>query len=118
MKHPSLVIILAGLASTAAWVMSPYVTGHQEPWDADGFYYIATLAVGGLASGLLAPKPLWAHYAGSVSGQVIYELLFLELGPLLVVGFVFLLVYSLLFVGGAFLGSSIRLRFSDRTFAD
>lgn len=72
-------------------------------------YYVASLIVGGLISGLSIPKPLWAHYTGSVVGQMLYELIFLPIGPLFVLGLGFLLGYLLLFLFGAFVGSRVRL---------
>lgn len=116
MKHPTIsTIIIGALLSAAVWAISPWATGHKEPWDANGLFYIASLIGGGFVSGLLTPKPLWAQYVGSVSGQLIYELLFLRIGPLFVLGAGFLLGYSFLFLIGAFLGSRVRLFFSKRT---
>ena len=118
MKYPAiLTVIVATVISAAIWFLSPYVTGYREPWDAAGLYYVVSLVVGGLVSGLLAPKPVWAHYMGSVSGQLAYELLFLQLDALFVVGLGFLLVYSLLFLFGAFLGSRVRIRLNGRVSA-
>lgn len=105
-------LVVAGLASAAIWALSSWVTGQKEPWDADGFYYFVSLLVAGLISGAIAPRPLWAQYAGSVAGQAIYELLFLKIGPLFVLGLGFLLVYSLLFLAGALAGSRVRLYFT------
>lgn len=104
--------VLAALIGAAVWALSPWITGHQEPWDAENLYYVGALLGGGLLSGLAIPKPLWAHYAGSVLGQLIYTLIFLPLGPLFVLGAGFLLVYSLLFLMGALAGSWIRCRVS------
>lgn len=103
---------VAASISAAVWALSPWATGHNEPWDAESLYYVAALFAGGLISGALIPKPLWAHYVGSVSGQVVYELLFLKVGPLFVLGIGFLLGYSLLFLSGAFVGSRARLHFT------
>jgi hypothetical protein len=103
---------VAASIGAAVWALSPWATGHNEPWDAESLYYVAALLAGGLISGALMPRPLWAHYVGSVSGQLIYELLFLKIGPLFIVGAGFLLAYSLLFLAGAFAGSRARLRFT------
>lgn len=100
--------VLAALIGAAVWALSPWITGHREPWDAENLYYVGALLGGGLLSGLAIPKPLWAHYAGSVLGQLIYTLVFLPVGPLLVLGAGFLLVYSLLFLAGALAGSLAR----------
>ena len=102
----------AGLASAARWALSSWVTGHPEPWDADGLYYFVSLLAAGLISGAIAPRSLWAQYAGSVAGQAIYELLFLKIGPLFILGLGFLLGYSLLFLAGAYAGSRARNYFT------
>ena len=104
---------VAASISAAVWALSPWATGHNEPWDADSLYYVAALFGGGLISGALIAKPLWAHYVGGVSGQVIYELLFIRIGPLFIVGVGFLLAYSLIFLAGAFVGSRARLHFTQ-----
>jgi len=113
-RRAALAIIFAAIISAAIWASSPWLTGHKEPWDAESLFYVGSLFVGGLVSGLLIPKPLWAQYAGSVVGQVIYELLFLQIGPLFVLGVGFLLGYSLLFLAGALVGSRVRLHFGAR----
>jgi hypothetical protein len=96
------------------WFLSPWVTGHKEPWDADGIFYFGALVVTGLIAGAISPKPLWAHYFGSFIGQLGYELLFLKVGPLVVVGAGFLLAYCLLFVAAAFAAGWIRAFFSGQ----
>ena len=106
--------LVAALAGAAVWALSPLMTGHAEPWDAESIYYIAALILAGLLSGLIAPKPLWVLYIGSIFGQLLYQLLFLTLGPLIAVGLVFLLVLSLIFLGGAYVGSRVRNRFGNR----
>ena len=109
-----LAMLIAVLVGAAVWVLSPWATGHAEPWDAPGYYYHAALVLGGILSGLTIPKPLWAHYLGSVLGQFLYQLVFLQIGPLFVIGVAFLLGYSLLFLGGALLGSRIRTGLGGR----
>ena len=115
MKSPAIfAILIAGVVGAAVWVLSPWATGHAEPWDAQGYYYQAALVFGGILSGLVIPKPLWAHYLGSILGQFLYQLVFLELGPLIVIGAAFLLGYSLLFLGGALAGSRARTSWAGR----
>ena len=111
-SRPLIAAVVAASISAAVWALSLWITGHNEPWDAESLYFVAALFAGGLISGALVPKPLWAHYVGSVSGQVIYELLFLKVGPLLVLGIAFLLGYSLFFLTGAFVGSRTHLHFT------
>ncbi len=106
--------LLSAAASALIWALSPLFTGHPEPWDADSPYYVAALAGTGLISGAVTPKPLWAHYAGAVLGQVAYEAAVLEIGPLFVIGALFLLGYSLIFLFFVVLASFVRLRWSAR----
>ena len=101
-------VVSAGLGA-AIWAISPWVTGRTEPWDSEGVFYLASLIVGGFVSGLVIPKPLWGHYVGSVVGQLGFELLYLKLGALLLLGVVFMLGYSLIFLAGAIVGSYVRL---------
>jgi hypothetical protein len=98
------------VASALVWALSPFLVGHREPWDADGYFYVLSLAVSGSFAGLLVPRPLWAHYAGALVGQLGYELLFLRVGPLFVLGAAFLLGYSLIFAAAAALAGHLRTR--------
>lgn len=105
--------LTASAAAFVVWALSPSLTGFQEPWDAPGVYYYAALFVAGTVSGFIADKPLWAHYVGSIFGQFLYGLLFLTMGPLAAVGLVFLVVWSVIFLGGAYLGARLRSYFSS-----
>jgi len=101
--------LIAALAGAAIWALSPLLTGQAEPWDA-GLYYSGALLAAGLFSGVAVPKPLWAHYLGGLVGQALYLLLFLPPSPLMAVGLVFLLVWSLLLLVGACAGARVRMR--------
>ena len=104
-------LIISALASVSIWLLTPVLTSHREPWDADGSFYIVALVIAGAVAGALAPKPLWAHYVGSFAGQLGYELIFLHVGPLVVVGAVFLLVYCAVFSMAAALAAVFRRQF-------
>ncbi len=109
MRRSSLLAFLvASAAAFIVWALSPWFTGYPEPWDATGIYYYVALLALGTASGLIAGKPLWAQYVGGVFGQLLYGLLFLPLGPLAAVGLLFLAMWSLLFLAGAYVGSRVR----------
>jgi hypothetical protein len=108
--------LVALVASALVWGLSPLITGHLEPWDADGLYYVGVLAVTGIVAGSLFPRPLWAHYLGSVVGQLTYELIFLKLGPLFLIGIVFLLGYSVVFLVAAAIAARLRVYFTRLTF--
>lgn len=107
-KHIVINLTLAAVAGAGIWALSPSVTGHLEPWDAEGVYYPATLFVAGLVLGAIGPRAIWTRAAGIVLGQLLYMLVFLPIGPLLLLGVVFLTVYSLLTLGGAGIGSIFR----------
>jgi hypothetical protein len=101
------ILVAAGL-SALVWTLSVPFTGLREPWDAEGPYYLVALAVLGAASGALVPRPLWGHYIGAVAGQAIYQLLFLNIGPLFILGLLFLLGYSGVFAGAAAMAGLVR----------
>jgi len=102
-----LTLIVSAIAGAAVWAFSPHFVGTAEPWDA-GLYYYAALFIAGCASGLISPRPFWAHYVGGILGQTVYAVAFLPLGPLAGFGLLFMLVYSLPFVVGAALGLCVR----------
>ena len=118
MRRTALITLLtAAVIGASIWAISPWASGSKEPWDAESLFYVAALLLGGLLSGLVSPAPLWAHYAGAVAGQIAYELVFIALDPLMLVGVAFLLAYSTVFLGGAALGSMARIRISSRATA-
>ena len=99
---------VAAVAAGLVWAFSMSATGTSEPWDAEGGYYFGALLLAGVVSGFLAPKPLWGVYLGALLGQVAYQLIFLNIGPLVGVGFVFLLFYTLVFLAGAAASGALR----------
>ena len=100
--------LISAVAGIVVWVLSPWLTGQHEPWDAEGFYYVIALLVAGAATGFLSPRPFWAHYLGGLSGQLLYILLTIGVDPLLLVGVIFLLIYTLLFLAGAAVTAQLR----------
>ena len=112
-RSGAVTFLIASVASALIWVVSPFLTGHAEPWDAPVLFYFGALAIAGFIAGAIAPKPLWVHYSGAVVGQLTYELLFLKLGPLVVLGAVFLLGYSVIFLVAAMVGGRVRQRDSS-----
>lgn len=99
--------VAAGLGA-AIWALSFPLTGHAEPWDSPGPYYPVALLVAGAASGMLVPKKPWAHYLGAVLGQAAYEVAFLKMGALFVLGLAFLAAYSIIFFLAAAIAVSRR----------
>jgi hypothetical protein len=114
MSRAVLAILLAAGLSAVIWALSIPLTGKAEPWDADSPYYLVALAVAGIVSGVVIPKHLWAHYVGGIIGQAAYGLAFLKVGPLFVVGLLFLAVYSVIFFGAAAIASSFRKERSNK----
>jgi hypothetical protein len=111
-NRTGLAFMTAAVTSALVWAASPWLTGQREPWDAEFPFYLALLVAGAVTGGLV-PKPLWAHYLGSFLGQLTYEIIFLKIGPLFVLGAVFLLGYSLVFLAAASFMGYIRLRFKN-----
>lgn len=106
-------VVVSAALSAAIWALSATVTGQDEPWDAETPYYFIALMIAGALSGALIPKHLWAHYVGAVLGQAAYEVAFLKLGPLFILGLVFLAGFSIIFVVAAAVGGSLRRRLNS-----
>jgi hypothetical protein len=104
---------VSAVAGALAWALSPLLTGQREPWDVGGLFYVFALIVAGSSAGLLTPKPLWAHYLGALFGQLAYEVVFLRIGPLFIVGIAFLIAYSLIFVVAAAVAGYLRVRLAS-----
>ena len=102
--------MLAAAASALIWVVSPWLVGHREPWDASELFYVVALALAGASAGFVSPRPLWAHYLGAVVGQLCYEVFVLGIGPLFVLGAAFLLGYSVVFLVAAGLAGHLRVK--------
>lgn len=100
--------IVSAALGALVWALSVPITGKGEPWDAEWPYYLLALAIAGAISGAAIPKHLAAHYIGAVSGQVAYELIFLKLGPLFVLGLAFLAGYTIIFLATAAVLASFR----------
>lgn len=101
-------MVVSASVAAAVWALSVPVTGKVEPWDADSPYYVVALATAGAISGAALPKHIWAHYVGAVLGQAAYELIFLRVGPLFVLGLGFLAAYSVIFVAVAAIVAYLR----------
>lgn len=109
MKNNSwLTFALAALAAALIWALSPVLTHRVEPWDAGGLYYHGGLVLAGFGASLIRATPLWAHYTGAITGQIAYELIFLRIGSLVILGALLLFYYCLYFLAGAWLGGYLR----------
>jgi|SRR3954447_24444785 hypothetical protein len=120
-----LAFVIAVIAGALIWALSPRVTGADEPWDAEGIYYMGALAVVGFGIGrLTANEPAVARasqatargdlrhflviYSGVFIGQLMYALIFLPTGPLIVLGVGFLAAYSAVAAVGAAVATQFR----------
>jgi len=101
-------LIASAVSGALIWALSPVITGAIEPWDAESPYYFVSLFIAGFLVGLFRPGNSWTVFTGIVTGQLIYMTVFLEAGPLMVLGVIFLLGYGLLSVLGALLASRLR----------
>lgn len=108
------VFAVAVLFGALIWALSPAISGRAEPWDADSAYYLFALPVAGFVAGLLAGGPLGAQYAGVILGQSVYGLVFVGVGPLMLLGVAFLAAYGLLYLAGALGGLRLRRSLSER----
>jgi len=79
-------ILISSVVGILIWFASPYLSGELEPWDSESFYYIGSLFIGGIILGLYNTEELWGYGFGIFLGQLIYSLLFLPLGPLILIG--------------------------------
>jgi hypothetical protein len=100
----ALVVFSVGLLlGMAIWWTSPVLTGHEEPWDAEGRYYIWALFVAGAVATVFLPKAFWVAPIGLYVGQLVYGLYLYEpvgasLWPL---GMVLAVFYCLAALAGA-----------------
>lgn len=113
-QHTWMTFLLAALAGAAIWALTPVLTNHREPWDTEGSFYLVALGIAGAVAGAIKPTPLWAHYVGSFAGQLGYELIFLRVGPLVVIGAFFLLIYCAVYSIAAGLAALVRGRILKR----
>ena len=107
-------LLTAALVGATIWALSPFLTGHAEPWDAGPYYLAASLFLAGVLLGSCRPRRVWTHAVGIFLGQLIYALIWLPIGPFMVVGVGFLAIYSLLGWVGAAFGSGLRRRLGIR----
>ena len=113
--HAWLTMGVSVVAGALIWALSPWLVGHSEPWDAGGQFYGISLSIAGSVSGWLCPRPFWAHYFGAFVGQLVYEVIFLRVGPLFILGVAFLLGYSLIFLGAAAAAAYLRARLGAKS---
>lgn len=104
--------LLGLILGAAIWLLSPWITGRSEPWDAEGGYYGGALLATGALGGFLIPLHWPSAALGIFTGQVLVivggVLADPASGGLWPLGVVFLAVYSVLALVGALLGAALR----------
>ncbi len=108
------VLLVSAFLAAMVWALSPLISGSKEPWDAQNLYYPIALAVAGFLAGALTSRIRWALFIGAVLGQLLFEVLFLKIGPLALVGLVFMCMYSLIFLAAAIIATYLRQWFMRR----
>jgi hypothetical protein len=118
------VLAVSGCAGWGAviWLASSYITGKQEPWDAQSLVYALSLFVAGFIGAALIPRRFWlaavAVWAGQTVGFLWSVFTSSDAGGLWPLGLVIALpLYSLLSLFGALLGwpaGTVIHRFLDR----
>jgi hypothetical protein len=110
------IVIVASVLGAAIWALSPWLTGYAEPWDANAAYYPFSLFGAGVLLGLTLPGDLPFHYLGAYLGQLAFMLAFLEVGPLIGLGLIFLGAYTLVVLLGVWPASTFRINYIDIRF--
>ena len=98
----------AAFCAALVWFTFSNPSGQIEPWDEPAGAYAAALILAGIVCGAGFKEPMWALYVGALIGQLLAMVILGQVGPLLLVGVLFLLFYTLLFLAGAFFGSAMR----------
>lgn len=106
--------VLAAILGSLIWLLSPLLTGHQEPWDARSHYYICALLIAGFVPVFLPGTRFYHPALGVWLGQTATVLLMILItgdpgeGALWVIGLVFLIFYSLWALVGALFGMAVN----------
>jgi hypothetical protein len=104
--------LLGLILGAAIWLLSPWIAGRSEPWDAEGGYYAGALLGTGALGGVLIPLHWPSVALGIFAGQLLVILGGVLADPasggLWPLGVVFLAAYSVLGLVGALLGAVLR----------
>jgi hypothetical protein len=104
--------LIGVVLGAAIWLLSPWITGRSEPWDAESGYYPGTLLGAGAVGGLLLPMHWSAVALGIFVGQALVILGGVLADPasggLWPLGLVFLAGYSVVALIGSLLGAVLR----------
>ncbi len=97
------VFAVGALLGIVIWWASPMVTGHDEPWDAGGKYYLGTLFLAGFVATIFLPKAFWVAPIGVYVGQLLFGLYLYdpESASLWPIGMVLAIFYCLAALAGS-----------------
>ncbi len=95
--------LVAGVLGAAIWLLSPVVTGHREPWDAKGPYFLIALLIAGAVMGALQRGRPWRAGMWIYLGQTAAVLVVSrgDIGLFFPMGMIVLAVFTLLSVASA-----------------
>jgi hypothetical protein len=110
LRSRTIAFLFSLVLGAAIWALSKLFTGYVEPWDSGSPYYFIALFVAGALVGWIFPGRVWICFFGLTLGQLIFIVVFLPLGPMLMLGVLFLVSFGLLSLSGAALASSLRRR--------
>lgn len=106
--------MLAMVLGALIWVASPIFTGHKEPWDENGPYYLIALVSAGVVVGWLEPRCSWLWPVAIYLGQFATIIVLMWATPpsgadfFFPAGAVVLAAYSMLSLLGSVVGATIR----------
>jgi hypothetical protein len=101
----TLSFVLSMTLGAGVWGLSPFLTGHKEPWDASSPMYFLSLLIGGFSLAMICPRLFWVPVLGIYFGQVAYCLFFQEVyGEMIILVFLSVAFFG---VPPAFLGAII-----------
>jgi hypothetical protein len=107
-----LAFLLGLILGAGIWLLSPWLTGRSEPWDAEGAYYAGSLFASGAVGGLLFPQHWPSVTLGVFTGQLLVILGGVLADPasgaLWPLGLVFLAAYTMLTLVAALLTAALR----------
>ena len=99
-------ILLGFILGALIMWLSPAILLAEEPWDARGasfVLYLAALFFAGFIGAKLSKKYFYMVAVGVYLGQVVFLMAFIGGGPLFLVGMVYIAIYSLSALFGAYL---------------
>jgi hypothetical protein len=113
-KSPALALSTSVLLGASIWFFSECLTGHREPWDAQGGIYPLLLVIAGFLPACLTPGGFWRWATGVFVGQLTAFMVMSvqQPGALWPVGIGFLAAYSLWGLLGATLGAALGRKLS------